>query len=79
MLQKIGQSELLTVFCNFHLFRASLYNHNTGIPLFKLLMWGRKKKTAKAKKPMNRGYLVVLKGRKIDRNINRSKLKIVKI
>ena len=61
MLQKIGQSELLTVLCNFHLFRASLYNHNTGIPLFKLLMWGRKK-NRKSKKTHESRLLSSTKG-----------------
>ena len=37
----------------------------TGIPLFTLLMWGHIKKP-ESKNRVNQGYLVVLKGRKID-------------
>ena len=37
----------------------------TGIPWFMLLMWGSKRKNRGSKNRINRGYLVVLKGRKI--------------
>ena len=39
---------------------------STGISRFTLLMWGHTKKTAESKNRVNRGYLVVLKGRKIQ-------------
>ena len=38
---------------------------NTGIPRSTLLMWGSIQKTAESKNRINRGYSVVLKGRKI--------------
>ena len=42
-------------------------NVHTGIPQSTLLMWGQEK-TCGSKNRVNRGYLVVLKGRKIEYN-----------
>ena len=38
----------------------------TGIPRFTLLMWGHIKKNAESENRINRGYLVVLRGDRIE-------------
>ena len=41
-----------------------VYSLNTGIPRVTMLMWGHTKKNRGSKNRVNRGYLLVLKGRK---------------
>ena len=44
--------------------QEKLNNLHTGIPRFTLLMWGHIKKNEESENRVNRGYLVVLNGRK---------------